>query len=565
MSASVGERETPRWASCFPIAALAAWAILRIGTWFGRDYTHDDFYFAYASWLRAIKARPGVDTDGALYTPLVELFAPAFRAWPESFFALDLGRAFILVVALLLLGAVYRTARILGAAIPWALAATSIVAWQGDFLLRSSDVRTDPIATLFFLSSMLLVLREERIPFFGAGLCYGSAVFFSVKFGVAVPALALAVGVAARKAPLRALLRYAAGGAAATLLWQGLRALSDGWGPIVAGFRSLVGSPPGLGAPPSSEFFRRAVQVAPISSTLLVLGTIGSLALPLLLWARRQPVSDLDTRRMIYSGASILFLASFLRANPFLFPYNFVILMPILGPLLCGLPRLLPAGMSPMARAILLALAVIAPVSEGVEAFSATLGRTNVAQRRVLQWIWNATEPSEHVFDWQGMHWGRRGTYHWWMFSGWVPAYRTGSMYSVADELEASQVTLVIDNYRLGWFQARDQEFFRSHYVRLDYCLFVPGRTFLPEEVRDGSAFDLVVPGFFRIDPSDAAAGVSIDGVPAAPILNLSAGLHHLASAPGRSRNGFRLVLSSPRRERFALPCPAPETLYGGF
>ena len=565
MSASAGERGTPAWASCLPVAALAAWAVLRIGTWFGRDYTHDDFYFAYMSWLRAVRARPGVDADAILYTPLAGFFSPFFRLWPESFLPLDLGRAFILLVALALLGGVYVLSRRLGAAVPWALCAVSFAAWQGDFLLRISDIRTDPIATLFLLASLLLLLREDGSRPVVAGLCFASAVFFSAKMSAAVPAMALAVVLTSMKAPVRALLRYAAGGLVGTILWQSIRALSDGWRPIVTGFKTLTEFSTGPGPTSSAEFLQRAIQTAPVSAVLLLVGTLGAIGVPLLRWGRRQPLSALDARRLVYGCSAILFVAVLLRADPYLYSYNFVILMPIASPLLAGLPDLVPSRFSHNLLVILLALAVVVPVSEGAGTFSATLGRTNAAQRRVVKWIWDATDPAERVFDWHGMHWGRRGVYHWWMFSGWLPAYRAGTLYSVADELKTSQVTLVIDNYRLGWFHRLDHEFFQSHYVRLDYCLFTPGRAFSAANARDGADFDLVAPGFYRIDPHEAAAFVLIDGAPAGAVQRLTAGLHRLSPAPGGTAVPLRLLFTTPRRERFMLPCPTPETLQYGF
>lgn len=565
MSASAGERETPAWASCFPVAALVAWAFLRIGTWFGRDYTHDDFYFAYLSWLRAIKARPGVDTDALVYTPLAEFFAPVFRAWPESFLPLDFGRAFILVIGLGLLWIVYVLSRRLGASVPWALGAVSFVAWQGDFLLRISDVRTDPIAALLLLTSLLLILRADGSRFVAAGLCFASAVFFSVKVATAVPALTLALILISGKRPVRALLHYAAGGITGTLFWQSFRALSDGWGPIVTGFKALAASSTGLGTVSSADFFQRAMQIAPVSSILLLVGALGTVGTPLLRWGGRQPLAAPDARRLVYGSFALLFVAVFLRADPYLFSYNFVIIMPVVSPLVAGLPDLLPSHFSHNARVILLVLAVAVPVSEGAGPLSATLGRTNAAQRRVVKWIWDATDPAERVFDWQGMHWGRRGVTHWWMFSGWIPAYKGRTLYSVADELKASQVTLVIDNYRLGWLHRFDREFFQSHYERLDYCLFAPGRTFSLEDARDGADFDLVAPGDYRIDPHEAAPGVLIDGVPAGVVQKLGAGLHRLSRAPGGTPAPFRLLFTTPRRERFTLPCPTPETLFYGF
>jgi hypothetical protein len=570
MSASEGERETPGWASCFPAATLVAWAFLRIGTWFGRDYTHDDFYFAYLSWLRAVKARPGVDVDVFLYTPLVELFSPFFRLWPESFLPLDLGRAFILGVALTLLGLVYALSRRLGTSVAWALCVVSFTAWQGDFLLRISDVRTDPIATCLLLATFLFLLRAEGSRPLLAGTFFGMAVFFNIKLAVAVPAVGLAVVLTSMKVPIRALLRFAAGAVIGTLLWNGFRALSDGWGPIVAGLNALLSAPlAGSGSGPTTStaagYFQRAILNAPISALLVAVGALGTIAVPLWQSPRQDLLAGAGGRRLVYGCSALVFLAVFVRVNPFLFPYNFVVLMPVLSAFIPGLPAFLPRGFSPVARAALLALATVMPASEGLAALSATAGLTNMMQRRVVKWIWNATDPSERVFDWQGMHWGRRGTYHWWMFSGWLPAYEAGKAYSVGDELKASQVTLVIDNYRLGWFHRADREFFATHYARLDYCLFAPGREFTKEELEAGGVLDVFVPGFYRLDPPDAVSRLLVDGHPAARLMRLEDGVHPVTLVRGETPTTAKIVFTTRRREQAGLPCTAPTTLSYGF
>ncbi|MCM3876637.1 MAG: hypothetical protein NEA02_09475, partial [Thermoanaerobaculia bacterium] len=305
MSASAGERETPGWASCFPAATLVTWAFLRIGTWFGRDYTHDDFYFAYLSWLRAIRARPGMDTDALLYTPLVEFFAPVFRAWPESFLPMDLGRAFILGVAVALLGLVYSLSRRLGASVAWALCVVSFTAWQGDFLLRISDVRTDAVATCLLLATFLFLLRAEGSRPLFAGMSFGMAVFFNIKLAVAVPAVGLAVVLTSTKLPVRALLRFAAGAAIVTLSCDGFRALSDGWGPILTGLRALFSSPPDGSGPPT-DFLQRAILGAPISVLLVAFGALGAIAVPLWRLPRQELLAGAVGRRLVYGCSAVV-------------------------------------------------------------------------------------------------------------------------------------------------------------------------------------------------------------------------------------------------------------------
>src|SRR5262249_29599685 len=153
------ERDEPqRWLVAIPLLTLAIRIALHLVTWFRRDYHHDDFYIAYVTWLRSVGAKPGVDFQVFLYNPLEEFLWPLFKLFPESFLPLEIAKGLILAAAACLLYTVYRLARRAGASPAWSLAAGSLVAWQKDFGLRVSDVRSDPFAILCVLWSLLFVL-----------------------------------------------------------------------------------------------------------------------------------------------------------------------------------------------------------------------------------------------------------------------------------------------------------------------------------------------------------------------------------------------------------------------
>src|SRR5690349_6952562 len=126
-----GERARA-WLALVPALPLAWWLWLQLSTLFTRDYTHDDFYLAYVSWLRAVGAQPGRDYHILLYNPLEEFLWPFFRAFPESFVPLQVGKGLIFAVGCGLLYTVYRVARAAGAPVAWSLATLDVVVWQRD-------------------------------------------------------------------------------------------------------------------------------------------------------------------------------------------------------------------------------------------------------------------------------------------------------------------------------------------------------------------------------------------------------------------------------------------------
>ncbi|HET9793742.1 MAG TPA: hypothetical protein VFS34_04710, partial [Thermoanaerobaculia bacterium] len=80
-----------------PALLIAASLLPRILLWFRRDFNHDDFAFAWGTWMRSNGARSGVDLYGYGFVFLLaEIARPLFRAFTESFIALDVMRFLVL-------------------------------------------------------------------------------------------------------------------------------------------------------------------------------------------------------------------------------------------------------------------------------------------------------------------------------------------------------------------------------------------------------------------------------------------------------------------------------------
>jgi hypothetical protein len=565
MPAAAADERAPRWLLSIPALALGARVAIHLATWFSRDFNRDDFYLAYVTWLRAIGARPGVDFYVFNYNPLEEFFWPLFRAYPQSLVPLEVGKAIVLVVAALLLYTAFRLTRVVGASAVWGLAAINLIAWQKDFGLRISDIRSDTFGMVFVLLSLLVLLRRDEPPWFLAGVLFAIGVWFNIKLGLAAPAMAIAIVAISLSRAWRGLLLFAGGGVCGYAAFQALRAVTDGWAVIVLGLRSLLTGGAIGSAPVEEHFFVRAIGGSPGTSALVIAGALAFLMVPLATWRRGASLEGVQKRGMILVAWSVVFVAVFLKLYPFVFSYNLVILMCILGPLAAGISLLVPPRLATRSQAALLLLVSLIPVAEGFRTAESTFGQTSENQRRVVQWIWNATEPTEHVFDWQGMHWGRPGIFHWWNMSGSLASYQAMKEYDLADELRAAPVTLIINNYRLRWFHARDREFFATHYVRLDHCLFAPGRNFTAEEMRTGAVLDAFVAGTYKVDPPDMTPGVRVDGQPVKGLIHLDLGLHNVTLGPGVSPRPTRLIFTTPLREKSVLPCPAPINLVSGF
>lgn len=534
-----------------PGCALLLSLISQALSWFSREYTHDDFYLAYLGWIRTTGLVPGRDYMVPNFTPLAEFSSFLFAAFEESMRALEILRWPMLAVALALTGLTFEIARRLSGSIAWGVAAAAIAAWHPQLVLRVADVRTDPLAVTLVLLAAVLMLSEKRLPL-AVGFLAGLAAVLSPKMVLALPIVGLAVLLNSRETRMRSAIRFAVGAAVAPVGYFAIRIAIDGWSTfrdVLFGIGSAVGD-----TPPGSRFAILREIASPIPLiVLLVLGGAVLLAVP---WPR----SSEERKAFSYTALVFLFLAVFLALNPALYAYNAIILVPLLAPLLSGVGRLLHRLGSHLVETALLALISLLAVTGGLDAMNQSVASSNATQHRTIEWVWENTSTHERVFDWQGMHFGRRGIFHWWTYSGMQEAYHAGE-YRLRDEWRGAPVSLVLNNYRIGWLTPDDAEFLRTHFVPIVPCAFVPGLHASADQLAAGTPFEVFVPGMYETTPPGAT--VLIDGRPAEARVLLNRGTH-LLQAPNRQSAppmfGIRYLGARKR-----LPPCGEEPLLRGF
>lgn len=512
-----------------PASILGASLALRAAIWFRRGYNHDDFYFAYLSWIRSTGAVPARDFYVPNFHAFAELWSPLFRVFPESFTPLVLARGLVFAVGVALLFLTYRLALALSRSVPWALTVTAVVSWESSFMQRISDVRGDPIAAMFLMAAALAVVTGSRLRSFAlAGLLAGCAATFSIKLVYAVPFVIAGAVIAAHGRRVAALVAAGAASGVAPLAYVGWRVIADG----LPAFRAVVGEI-ALGVGVARQSLANSVlalQSAPVLWLLLAAGLVCVFAF------------FRDDRPLFwYSILAAAFLATFFLRNPFVLPYTFVIVIPVAAPLLLGL-RVIPSETATIAALCL--YAVIA----GIPAARKAATETNEQQVRFLQWMWAATTPAEGAFDWNGTHFGRRGPKHWFVFGGNADLYRQGRWYALADELPRANVTLILANQRFEWLTPADRAFIASHYVPIGPCAMSAGHVFRKHPSEE---FDVIIAGEYAVVPRGAS--VLVNGVPVRERVVLRRGRHVVQSA-----QDVALLYTTPRREAAGPPpCPA--------
>ena len=544
-----------RFAYRVAIFSILAGGAGLIGSWFTRAFAQDDFFFSYVAWLRTTDLIPNKDYYLPNFTPLAEIASPLYRQFPESMLPLDISRALMLIPAVLLIVLVWKLTLALSGSKHWAAIATVITLWQRHFMSRIADVRSDQIGAMFLLAAILVLVRETPTPtlrrYWMSGLLYGAAITATYKLGVATPFITIAILIIARD-KITSLILHGAAAAIPLSVYFLWRVDVDGWPTVSTTWHEIMNS---VDAGAYSDIRTMSFGSWFFDSTfifsLIVLGAILSLL--------RMAIDRKPNTQGVYTLLTIGFLGLFLWLNPFFYPYNFVIFVPLLAPLITGLSTLFDtqgaAGLFPALMMTIASLAVLAGIPEMVESYIAD----STGQRSVVNWIWSATAEDEAVFDWQGFHFGRPGTYHWWHYGGLQKKYEEG-WYTVEDEIRKAQVTLIVGNYRLLALTAPDREFVEKHFVQIDRCLLVPGRLFRPGELATETKFETfltraefqltgVDPGSVRID----GAALSTD------LLTLAAGSHSISTVSD-PRSSATLVYYSPRRNS-ERPCPADQLL----
>lgn len=536
-------------------AIAPGWAVLLAAVplalfWFSREYTHDDFYLAYLAWIRSTLLVAGSDYIVPNFTPLAEFSAPIFRAFRESFVPLDLLRVAMLAVAVALIALTFEIARRLSGSVAWGLASAAVVVWHPQVVLRIADIRTDQVAMTLLLFAVALLISDRTWPFV-IGACVGLAGVLSPKLVVAIPFVALPVLMIRRPAIAGPLLRFAGGVAVAPLAYFTIRIWQDGWETFRAVFVSIASAAGTPGPGSRLTLLREIASSVPILAALAVTGAV--------FMALSDPSGSRKGRA--YAVLVAAFIAAFVALNPFLYIYNAVILVPLVAPLLAGLRRPFLRASWSVAETAALALISVLALTGGLGAMRVAIERNSAHQRNVLQWVWENTAAEDHVFDWQGMHFGRPGVPHWWIHTGMVPLYQSGRSYRVRDEWQAASVRLVLNNYRIGWLESADARFLRFNFVPLAPCALVPGRVVTAAELTAGVRVNLFAGGLYETAP--AGSRVLIDGKRSDRRVRLEAGSHLLQVAPDeKAPTTFGIRYLGQRRR--IPPCGA-EPLLPGF
>jgi hypothetical protein len=532
------------------MCALLLCLIAQALSWFSREYTHDDFYLAYLGWIRSTGLIPGRDYVVPNFNPLAESSSFLFAIFEESMRGLEIIRWPMLAAALVLIGLTFEIARRLSGSIAWGAAAAAITAWHPQVVVRISDIRTDQLAISLVLLAALLMLGGKRRPL-AVGFLAGLAAVFSPKMVLALPVLGLAVLLGSRQTRVRAGVRFTLGAAAVPLGYFAIRIAIDGWSTfrgVLLGIGSAVGD-----TPSGSRFAILWELVSPVAAiALLVLGGAVLLAFP---W----PHSDEGKKASSYAALVFLFLAVFLALNPALYAYNAIVLVPLLAPLISGLGRLLDRLGSRLVETALLALISLLAVTGGIDAMNQSVASSKTSQQRTIEWLWENTSTEERAFDWQGMHFGRRGIFHWWTYSGMQSAYHAGE-YRLRDEWKGAPVSLILYNYRIGWLTPDDADFLRTAFVPIAPCAFVPGLQASADQLAAGIRFEVFVSGLYETTPRRTT--VLINGMPAQEKLLLERGTHTLEAAHPETAPPMFGIRYLGARKRLP-PCSGQPLLHG--
>jgi hypothetical protein len=533
-------------------ALLIASIAFRCVIAFTKSYAQDDFFWSYVSWLRSTNLVPRRDYYLPNFTPLAELFAPLFRLFHQSFVPITIARGLNLLVTFALLWSCYRVARLLGASTLWALIATNLLAWEFQFIKRIGDVRSDQIGALcLMLAAIALLDPAIRRHAFWAGLASGAAVAITYKLLIGAAFLGLGALVVSRSR-IRAAIVFSAMTLVSPALYFSLRIWLDGAATVRAVWQDIFGAL-GSGVANRLPSFTSTIATAPLTVLSVVFGAVACLFMT---------AGDQTARRRWYAALAVGFIATYIFFNPFLFPYNFVIIDPVLIPLVVGLPTLLGRRLT-VGASFLLPLAAL---TGATFAFSDVMAHTKTSQERVVRWVWSTTGPNDAVFDWQGCVPWRPSIFHWWMYSGLVRHYASG-WFSAEAEIRKAEVKIVLPNYRMQALTPSDRHFLDTHFVAIDACIEVPGWIVQGDELLRGMTIDAFLPeDDYVVQPANVA-GVLVDGRPLQlPRQHLQAGEHRLTLASGSvPPKQVALVRLTPRMLQSIAPCGRRDGLITWF
>ena len=536
--------ERRSWLEIAGWVSLAVSLLVRLLTTWSRPYFLDEMFLSHAAILRSGPGVPQRDYFLLNFTPIAELAAPLFRAFPESFVPIYILRGLMFLVGAALVFLTYRLAVALGANRVWALVAVNVLSWHPKFATRIGDIRSDAIAAIFLILPTLILIRRRGTfaDAIKAGLLFGGAGALTYKLGIAAPIFAAAILLDGRPRRIARTFVFAVMSAIPPIGYFGLRLALDGreaflktWEHVFAALRF------------GNEADRIWLLLRMIDPALVVIAILAGAVL--MLFSGRG-------LRLAYAALVLAFLMMFVVVNPFIFPYNYVILMPFLAPMVIGLDQLRLPGRFQAAPA---AVMLLTAVGTGALPIAAAVSESKEWEERVVKWTWTATDKSEGVFNLQGRHLWRRGMYHWWHVGGFSGQYQQDPTFNAADEMRRGQVATLIEGASYDGLRPADREFIESHYIAEDTCMLVAGWSFRREELERGATFHAFLDeAEYRVMRPEKGVvdGIEIDGQPLRTRIRLRAGTHRIVARPGAQLPPVvALAYTTPRREKEGPLC----------
>lgn|GEM_PF-2438998 len=536
-----------RKATTLSVALLALALITRAVITFTKAYAQDDFYWWYFAWLRSTPLVPGRDYYLPNVTPLSELAAPLFRWCHESFLPFDIARVIMFAVGLALTWACYQITRLLGGSVLWSVIAANGVSWQYQFLKRIGDIRGDQISMLFLMLAVIVLLKSEgRRRALWSGFCCGASVAVAFKLTIAAPFVGIGLLLGAEKR-IRDAFLFALTFVIAPTAYFGSRIAIDGYPNFASVFAGIFNALDSAKAQHMTVLYRffsieSAVLTSPLTWAAVFAGGCAFLL----------PSGPLTRRRRAYVVLATGFVMLFVYTNVFLFPYNYVILVPSLIPFIGGVSLLR------FSRRFMQWAAVLVPISGvvgGTYAVRDVLPDRASTQRAAIRWIWSVTDKNDAIFDWQGTVAWRPTTYHWMIYSGAISRYESG-WFTAADEMQRAQVKMIVDNYRVTWISERDTAWAQAHFARVNGCILVPGWVATRTELQSGKAIDAFLENDEYVLQPSGTRGVLIDGKPVTDRVRLTRGPHELgAQTAAELPPSIALVRMTAKMVANPMPC----------
>ena len=246
-------------------------------------------------------------------------------------------------------------------------------------------------------------------------------------------------------------------------------------------------------------------------------------------------------------GFAVISIVAFL-ANPTPFPYNLILMVPVLFILLVRHRHPVVKVIRDSTQGWLLwPLLCSAHLLPWLTSTPRHLDFSNLRQLQVATLAENLTDPNRHrIFDGSGLVPTRDPIgYRWLVHTFTIGSLSDGTWPSIRSELAKHEVPVILPNYRISWLPKEDQHFISSHYIALAQDFMVLGASM----EKGGGSWTALAPGnYFLIAEGQGDPLIRIDGQPAQPgPLRIERGNHHFQFS---NQHRITFVWSGPRGER---------------